>query len=313
MDLIDILRTAFGEDGHIDDDEIMFFCPRHDHHKRKLCINLKSQKCHCWVCDLSAGSVFSLFKKLNFDISLLKDARYHVEETFDDFYAQQKKPIERVRLPQEFIPLCYTQKSVFYEQALSYLRSRNIEDIQILRNKIGYCECGDYRGRIIFPSFDSKGKLNYFVARWFLDSKNLKYKNPSSEKYSIIFNELYIDFSKPLTICEGVFDSFVCGKNSIPLLGSSLYDNLIKKCVMNSCPKIFLALDPDTYKFDDYENSKLIRICKQLLQYGLNIKFIDIRPHKDAGKMSNNEYFLAKKKAITVNDRFLFNAKMGEM
>jgi len=313
VDLVDILRTAFGEEGYIVDDEIMFFCPKHDHHKRKLCINLNSQKCHCWVCDLSARSVLSLFKKLNFDTSLLKNTRYYTEETFDDVYNEQEKFIEQVKLPDEFIPLCYKQKSVFYDQALSYLRSRNIEDIQILRNKIGYCESGDYRGRIIFPSFDSRGKLNYFVARWFLDSENkLKYKNPSTEKNNIIFNELYIDFSKPITICEGVFDSFVCGKNSIPLLGSSIYEDLIKKCVRKKCPKIFLALDPDTYNFNN-KNSKFIKICKQLLQYGLNVEFIDIRPHKDAGEMSKNEFFLAKKNAVTINDRFLFNVKMGEM
>lgn len=309
MDLVDILRRAFNEEGYIKGDEIAFFCPKHDHHKRKLCINLITQKCHCWICDLSARSIHSLFKKLKFDTSLLKNTHYHVEEIFEE----NKQQAQIVKLPDEFLPLCYKQKSIFYNQALAYLRSRNVEDLQILRNKIGYCESGEYRGRIIFPSFDSNGKLNYFVTRLFLSSESRqKHKNPTAERQNIIFNEQNIDFSKPITICEGIFDSFVCGRNSIPLLGSSVYENLIEKCVKQKCPEIFLVLDPDTYKFED-NNSKLVRICKKLLQYDLTVKFIDVRPYKDVGEMSKDEFISRRSSAMTVDDRFLFNIKMGEM
>ena len=55
--------------------------------------------------------------------------------------------------------------------------------------KIGYCPDGDYKQRIIIPSFDMKGNLNYFIARSYTSGEWQKYKNPPAEK-DFIFKAL---------------------------------------------------------------------------------------------------------------------------
>ena len=41
----------------------------------------------------------------------------------------------------------------------------------ILKHNIGYCDEGKYSNRIIIPSYDSDGQLNFFVGRDFYKSK----------------------------------------------------------------------------------------------------------------------------------------------
>ena len=102
---------------------------------------------------------------------------------------------------------------------LNYLRKRGINSADILKWKIGYCEDGEYRNRIIIPSFNRDGNCNYFVARaWTKDW--LKYKNPPASK-NVVFNELMINWDEPIVLVEGIFDAIIAD-NSIPLLGSTL-------------------------------------------------------------------------------------------
>ncbi len=35
----------------------------------------------------------------------------------------------------------------------------------IIKYNIGFCNEGPYGGRVIIPSYDDNGKLNYFIAR----------------------------------------------------------------------------------------------------------------------------------------------------
>lgn len=311
MELFDVLRKAFNDEGKVDGDEIAFFCPQHFHKKRKLYINKKSYKYHCWVCDLSGHGIRSLFKKLNLDVSLLEgilledsNTENFLSNTADDELQQI------VSLPREYEPLCYKRKSKLYEACLLYLRNRNISDVDILQYKIGYCEYGDFRGRAIFPSFDKEGKLNYFLGRTFTNHP-MKYKNATLKKNQIIFNELYVDFATDVILCEGIFDSIVCGKNSIPLLGSSISNKLIDSLRPNS--SVILAIDPDTYHFDDDKKSKIINLSKKLKKYTINSFFLDVRPFKDAGEMTKSEFAKRKENLVEINDEFIFRAKMGEI
>ena len=77
--------------------------------------------------------------------------------------------------------------------------SRGVTKNEIARWKIGYCDEGDFAGRIIIPSSDMQGDVNYFVARSY-DREWPRYLNPQNVDKNIIFNELFLDF-----------DSFLCG------------------------------------------------------------------------------------------------------
>mgnify|MGYP001002731744 CR=1 FL=1 len=105
---------------------------------------------------------------------------------------------------------------------------------------------GDYAYRIIVPSYDMDGKLNYFVARaW--TPKKMKYKNPSVPKDEIIFNESRIDWTKDVYLCEGVFDGFFL-PNPIPMLGKMLSENLFTALYEKVQGDIHICLDGDAWE-----------------------------------------------------------------
>ena len=142
-----------------------------------------------------------------------------------------------------------------FNQAKSYLQKRNITEEDIIRYNIGYCTDGVYGGRVIIPSYDANGILNYFIARSFYNSK-LKYKNPPVPKDTVIF-ELYINWNMPIVLCEGVFDATAIKRNAIPLLGKTVQDSLLSKLVSNKASEVIIALDSDASEMVSKVSQKL--------------------------------------------------------
>jgi DNA primase len=178
--------------------------------------------------------------------------------------------------------------------AKRYLKERGITKADILKWKIGYCPVGEFASRIVVPSYNSEGDLNYYVARTYDNRKTKKYMNPNAKK-DIIFNELYVDWSTDVVIVEGVFDAIKAG-NAVPLLGSTLRENskLFKQIVRNDSA-IYLALDPDAER-------KTEKLINSLLKYDIEIYKIPIPLGKDVGDMSHEEFLECKKQAKLFKD-----------
>ena len=172
----------------------------------------------------------------------------------------------------------------------------------ILKWKIGYCPEGRYGGRIIIPSFNSDGNVNYFIARSYVGHQR-KYLNPRANK-DIIFNQLSVDWDSPVTLVEGVFDAIVAGENAIPILGSTLRNTtkLFQAIAINDTP-VYLALDEDAKK-------KTGQIIKNMLEYDIELFNVDTSGCEDVGSMTNQVFNERKQKAETVDydNFFLFNA-----
>ena len=119
----------------------------------------------------------------------------------------------------------------------------------------------------------------------------------------IIFNDLYLDWSVPVTLVEGVFDAIVAGDNSIPILGSTLRkDSKLFQKIADKGVSVYLALDPDAEK-------KSLHIARSLLEYGIEVYKVDVSPYKDVGEMTKEQFQYRKKKAeIVSNDTFLLQA-----
>jgi len=104
---------------------------------------------------------------------------------------------------------------------------------------------GDFAYRIIVPSFNTEGTLNYFVARAWVPNK-MKYKNPTVPKDEIIFNEGLIDWFEDVYLVEGAFDGFFLN-NSIVMLGKKmsalLFETLYEKALRN----IIICVDGDAW------------------------------------------------------------------
>ena len=205
---------------------------------------------------------------------------------------------EVVDLPKQY--LCLARRDLPYsaKEALSYLMSRGIPKSDILYYKMGYCDTGKYRKRIIIPSFDESGDCNYFSARTY-GTDWLKYKNPPSTK-NIIFNDLLVDWDSPITLVEGAFDAIKI-KNSIPILGSTLNENtkLFKK-IATKQPKVYLGLDKDAL-------TKSLQMIFSMLEYGIDVYFLDTTKIDDIGSITKLEAERLKENSQPMNTENIFN------
>ena len=291
-----ILKKALNY-AHLSRDEHLFYCPFCSHHKPKLSINVKKNVFKCWVCDSRGKNLYYLVKRFgNFSQQqeyLQIDGSTEISDFENLFITGEKQEEEQIiELPKEFVSLTGKNLSLTSTPALKYLKNRQISEKDILKWKIGYCVSGEYKNRIIIPSFDEEGRVNYFIARTYKDDFR-KYKNPPVSK-NIIFNELWIDWESSIVLVEGVFDAFK-EENMIPLMGSTLREGskIFQKVIENNC-KIYLALDADAFK-------KEKDIMLKLLDYGIEIYKMDTNGYDDVFEMPAEIYFERKKHASVIN------------
>jgi DNA primase len=278
--------------------EYLFSCPSCDHHKKKLSVNIDKNAFKCWICDWSGLSLYRIVRKYGTfpqknewkSFEDIVDVSDFSKDLFRELEVQET--LQRINLPEEFATLT-SSKTYSSTPARSYLNVRGIGRKQILHWKIGYCQEGEYKNRIILPSFDVEGYCNYFIARTYTNDY-MKYKNPPVSK-DIIFNELYLEWDEELIIVEGAFDAIKAGKNSVPILGSTLRQEsrLFTKIVENDTP-VLVALDPDAEK-------KAMRLIKDLLEYGIEVRKLDVAPYSDIGEMPKEEFEKRKKNATFIN------------
>ena len=250
-------------------DEYMFYSPFVSHYKPKLQINMSSQKWHCWVSNQGGHSLYSLFKKIN------ADSRYFSELKDIVFTPTQKDEKESkviVSLPREYQSLSSKSKSLFYKHAIRFLKQRGINETDIKKHKMGFCDDGVYQNRIIIPSYDENGILNYFVGRSFMGS-NMKYKNPNVSRDIVPF-DWFIAWSYPIILCEGMFDAISIRTNAIPMLSKKPPKSLLRKIFEKQVKMIYIALDDDAKK-DAYNLSEFFK------DFGIDSKVVNLPKDKD--------------------------------
>jgi DNA primase len=292
-----ILRNVLGY-CHQAGNELLFACPKCNHHKNKLSVNIERDVFKCWVCEYAGRSVYRLVRRYGSYEQRKEWAQFTQQidvSTFAEIMFQDDKLIEEEQaldLPKEFVSLANKNLPKTSLYPLNYLESRGIFKQDIIKWKIGYCDDGDFGSRIIVPSFGLAGKANFFIARSYGDDWR-KYKNPQASK-DIIFNELYLDFDEDMILVEGVFDAIKAGDNAVPILGSTLreHSKLFQKIVENDTP-IYIALDPDV-------DQKTLKIIKLLLEYDIEVHKINILPYNDVGEMSRQQFIKRKEEAIFI-------------
>lgn len=299
--IVNLLNRVLGNNGVKlkKQDEYMYWSPFISHHKRKLQINIQSQNWHCWVSNVGGRNFFQLFKKVSASREHFDELVELVGET--KFYkSKDKQEKVSVSLPKEFKPLWNGGDGIVKRHALSYLYNRNISDEDIMKYNIGYCDEGLYSNRIVIPSYDLDGQLNFFVGRDFYSSK-MKYKNSPTPKDVIGF-DLFINWDEPIILCEGVFDAMSFKRNAIPLFGKTVMNKLHKKILESNVKTLYLALDNDAM-------SDAINICKNFMSEGISVKLMTLKD-KDPNELGFKKLMKSMSKTDTTKFSDLMKYKL---
>ena len=278
--LLQLLESVLGKGKNTSGNNVAFFSPFTSHYKPKLEIDINTNyngenAWHCWISDKKGRSISSLFKQMGlpkekFDqlSRIIESTRYRNKET--------TQHVEIISLPEEYYPLWNKKNTPDYKNAIHYLASRGITIFDIIRYRIGYCESGRYSGKIIIPSYDSAGQLNYFVSRAYYKADTQKHKNPQISK-DIIGFEMFINWAEPIILCEGSFDAIAIKRNAIPLFGKIIQPALQKKIIEERVRNIYICLDADALK-------NAIQIAERFMGEGLNVYFVELR-NEDASEL----------------------------
>lgn len=297
--LVDILQGIFGDEKMHNDlrCQISFDCPVCSHDikgldrgdgKGNLEINYYRHVYKCWSCGETHGTHGHLGKLIDLYGSKSDKKTYQLIRP-DDF-EKGEKTYKVLTLPEQYKK--FEDVSDIYppkKRALNYLKSRGVTQSIIDKYEIGFALDGEYAGRVIIPSFDTEGYLNYFVTRSVNTNDRLKYKNPEAPKETLIFNESRIDWSKNIWIVEGVFDSFFVD-NSIPLLGKFFNDKLWEMVYDKAEADIIICLDPDAWE----DAKKIYFKLSGGKLYG-RVKIVKLPDGKDLGDLRGevlNEYYV---------------------
>ena len=280
--IISILDEVLGVGTSLRGNEQAHHCPFCHHHKKKLQINLETQQWHCWVCDSKGRKIQTLLKRLHVDSKKIKK----VYEIYGDDYIVSSTTTDEekveLRLPSEFKSLLKKPKGLnpLYKKVVQYAKDRDISKEDIIKYNIGYCDGGIYNNRIIIPSYNSDGRLNYFIARSVFTEEKFKYKNPPVSKNVTIF-ENQINWKKPITLTEGVFDALAVKRNAIPLLGKFIPKTLMDSIYKKGVKEIKIILDKDA-------QDQALYYVNYFMNNGITVTNI-LPTEKDAGDMGFSE------------------------
>jgi hypothetical protein len=281
--LLVLLESVLGQGHSTSKGNVAFHCPFCHHHKRKLEVQLetnekKENPWHCWTCPPTNNSkgktIKSLLNKLEAPDDKIKELNLIIRP------GKFKPIIEQIiKLPDEFIPLYDTgsldkSTKLAARRAIKYIKDRGLTDVDILKYNIGFCAEGKYHDRVIIPSYNENGALNYFIARDYSDTLGRKYDNPTVPVKDIIGMELYVNWEAPIVLVEGMFDFLTIKRNCIPLFGKVIHDILMKKLVSSDVEKIYIALDKDAIK-------DALKHCETLMSYGKEVYLVELED-KDA-------------------------------
>ena len=264
-------------------------CASTDKNKKKLVIKIDNDSYHCWVCDTKGRGLEKLLRR--YIPAALEEyrTRYHKDKSIKVDPIGEDDVQENIEIKDfKLLALQKNSPDPDIKATLKYIVSRGLTDRDLWYFKLGTASSGRFRRRVIMPSFDSIGNMNYYVARAIDEGAGRKYINAQVPKKNIIFNEINIDWAHELTLVEGPFDLVKCDENATCILGSSLGEKyaLFQEIVRNQTP-VILALDPDVIH-------KTHSIAKRLAEYGVPIRMLDPGEFKDVGEMSKRDFLSAK-------------------
>ena len=283
---IDFVRRAFGRFIHdATFTNVAISCPycppAKSRVKKKLVIHIERWVYHCWRCGSSGRSLVPLLRVVG---------AHDLIDEFVSKFTQQKQSAPdaaevttpqdtKLRLPRGFrLLVACDDGDINARTTAAYLRSRGLDKHSQWRFRLGIADDEQHLQRVIVPSFDVNGVLNYYTSRRIDGRSFMKYLNSDVPRNDIVFNEIDVDWSQRVVLVEGPFDAMKCPDNAIPLLGCQFNEeSLLFERILVSMPPVVVMLDDDTKK-------RAWKIAKHLSSYGVDVSIASVPAH-DPGMM----------------------------
>lgn len=288
-DSIAFYESVFGK-GRISANGINFdvrcpICAPSDPSKKKLSIRTDTSANHCWVCGWKSRTIVPLIRKYGSQTQLSQFKELFGGGESHEQLVTGEKEEKKLELPKDFQLL--TQAPISdpdVKAAWKYVVSRGLTERDAWYFKFGLSNEPRWKRRVIMPSFDDMGHLNYFTARAIDKDRKPKYDNPEVDKNPVVFNDINLDWTRQVVLVEGPFDLVKCPDNSTAILGSDLDERheVFNKILLNGTP-VALALDGDMWE------TKTPKIAKKLQEYDIDVVLVDVRPWGDPGSMTKFE------------------------
>ncbi len=200
------------------------------------------------------------------------------------------RPLGETKLEIEERPRCSTLPEGFTPFGLrgntgeapyhTYLTRRGVTEQAMALYRMGYVASGDLAGRVVVPSFDAFGSINFWSARTIWNETRPTYKLPHATK-DIISNEHMVDWTEPVYLVEGIFDEVAIGAQAISLYGKFMQASLAQRLVERRPPIVYVCLDTDARR-------EAMGLMRRLVGYDILCALVDL-PAKDPGSMSEED------------------------
>jgi len=276
--LISSVESVLGKGKKTSNGNVAHFCPFCNHHKRKLEIQMVTNSkgenpWNCWTCQRKGRKLINLYKQLNTGYEKIVELNNalgvitkDINNLFTEYHGNKSSYLS---LPKEYKSFLDAENTPDYRNALKYLREdRGFTNFDIIKYHLGYCNSGQYKHKIIIPSYNISGSLNFFVGRDFYDS-SFKHKNPNVSK-DIIGFELYINWNLPVILVEGAIDAMTIKRNAIPLFGKTIPDELRKRLIEKKVKAIYVCLDKDAQK-------QALAVAEEFIKEGIIVYFVNLQ------------------------------------
>lgn len=286
--------------------EFVAFCPRHaaraGRQQGQLNVNVDTDQFHCWSCGWKGGNLLPLLR-LGAPKNIIVEYAAELDSKRPKSHCTWIRVVsgsnyDEPKLPVEFKTLSLPDGSPYQRLATEYLKGpdRRLDDAAIIKMRLGYCEDGPYRFRIVVPSFDDRGDINFSVGRLYMGAGE-RYKHERLSK-DVVFNDWTIDWTRPLDIVEGPFDystPLMAGINATCLLGSEMHHSLFKK-IVDTGIDVYCALDGDAF-------DKQLDILLGFVEHGVLAHYVPVPIGHDPGKMTPAEYARRRSEAVPVREK----------
>ena len=223
-------------------DEAHFNCPVCGETRKRMFVNLNSGGVYCHNCGYSSNIIGLISYVSGYSWSRAYQVFNEVKGTFqlpenisksivtDMFSKDFRSELQKIAipLPEEYVPLDPKNTNIVTKRAIRHLHSRKITDKQIVDHKMGFCQSGEYKNRVIIPITEDD-QLRFWVARAISPDMKMKEKSPSDEDWNISKSEVIFNIDKAAkkyhscVISEGIYDALSWGDIGISLLGKTLY------------------------------------------------------------------------------------------